>query len=349
MIKRHNENPLIKPSDIAPSRDAFEVIGVFNGAALQVGNRTFLFLRVAERVKNNDPEKVIAPFWNSESQQIETRIFNKNSKDICFDDPRIVKTKEKIYLTSLSHFRTAWSEDGVHFDVAKEPCFSAATSFEAYGVEDPRLQRIEKCYYLTYSAVSEKGIATALAVSHNLDEFTRKGLIFLPNNRNVVLFPEKIQGQYVALHRPFGHGWSEGAIWMACSPDLLHWGRYEPLMGPRPGFWDNFKIGAGAPPFKTDKGWVLIYHGVDASEKYALGVVLLDLENPMKICGRSQEPFLYPEAPYERKGFFGNVVFTCGAIQRKDKQVDIYYGASDEVLCLASLSEKELIQHVEKC
>ncbi|MCH7505093.1 glycosidase, partial [PVC group bacterium] len=170
----------------------------------------------------------------------------------------------------------------------------------------------------------------------------------LANNRNVVLFPEKIQGKYLALHRPFGHGWSEGDIWMATSPDLLHWGEYKILMGPRPGFWDHSKIGAGAPPFKTEHGWILIYHGVDDSEKYALGIVVLDLENPLKILGRSQEALLQPETLYEREGFFGNVVFTCGAIQRDHNQIDIYYGASDEALCLASLSEKELMEHVKK-
>ena len=349
MIERSEENPLIKPSDVAPSRDDFEVIGVFNAAAFEVGKRTLLLLRVAERVKNDDEGKVLAPFWNSDTQQIEIKVFDKSDKDICFDDPRIVKTKEKIYLTSLSHFRAAWSEDGVHFEIEKNPSFSAATAYEAYGVEDARLQRIEGQYYLTYSAVSERGIATALAVSEELQTFSRKGLIFLPNNRNVALFPEKIQGQYWALHRPFGHGWSEGAIWMATSLDALHWGSYELLMEPRLDGWDDFKIGAGAPPIKTEKGWILIYHGVDTSEKYSLGAVLLDLENPMKILGRSQRPLLQPEVPYEREGFFGNVVFTCGAIRRENNQIDIYYGASDETLCLASLSVEELICHVKKC
>ncbi|MCH7505519.1 glycosidase, partial [PVC group bacterium] len=255
MIQRHENNPIIKPTDIIPSRDDFEVIGVFNAAAIQRGTSTFLLLRVAERPKNENQQNVIVSYWNAGTREIETKIFSKNSSTAEFDDPRIVRTKEKIYLTSLSHFRAAWSEDGVNFKIGEKPCFSPQTSYETYGVEDPRLQLIEGRTLLTYSAVSGNGIATALAEWDSREKFNRKGLIFLANNRNVVLFPEKIQGKYLALHRPFGHGWSEGDIWMATSPDLLHWGEYKILMGPRPGFWDHSKIGAGAPPFKTEHGW----------------------------------------------------------------------------------------------
>ncbi len=349
MIQRNKENPIIKPSDISPSRDDFEVIGVFNAAASRVGERTFLLLRVAEKVKSKNRNEVIVSFLNSETKQIEKKIFKKSSSEANFDDPRIVKTKRRIFLTSLSHFRSAWSNDGVHFEIGEHPCLYPGKPFEAYGVEDPRLQWIEEKYILTYSAVSANGIATALATSDDLEQFERKGLVFLPNNRNIVIFPEKIKGNYVALHRPFGHGWGEDMVWIAYSPDLFHWGGFELLMRPCPGAWDCFKIGAGAPPIKTEEGWLLIYHGADEAGKYALGVVLLDFENPTRILGRSKEPVLDPETSYEQTGFFGGVVFTCGAVLRANGQIDIYYGASDEVLCLASTSEKGLLSYVSRC
>jgi len=114
-------------------------------------------------------------------------------------------------------------------------------------------------------------------------------------------------------------------------------------MGPRPGHWDEAKIGAGAVPFKTDRGWLEIYHGVDRNNRYCLGAVLLDDSEPWKVIARTNKPILEPQAGYECEGFFGNVVFSCGLICEDDK-VKIYYGAADTVICCAELSLKEIIE-----
>ena len=131
-------------------------------------------------------------------------------------------------------------------------------------------------------------------------------------------------------------------MWIAESPDLLYWGNHRYLMSTRKDYWDEMKIGAGAVPFKVDEGWLEIYHGADRNNRYCLGAALLDSRKPYKVLGRSKEPILVPEADYECKGFFGNVVFSCGLLQDGDK-LRIYYGASDSSVCYAELSLKEVI------
>ena len=129
------------------------------------------------------------------------------------------------------------------------------------------------------------------------------------------------------------------ATWISYSDDLVYWGDSRVVFESRPGYWDAAKVGPGAPPFQTEKGWLLIYHGVkntSAGPIYRLGVALFDLENPAKLIGRSEEPILSPTEDYERIGDVPNVVFTCGAILEKDGEVKIYYGASDTSICLAT-------------
>ncbi len=156
-----------------------------------------------------------------------------------------------------------------------------------------------------------------------------------------MLFPEKVEGKFYALHRPVSPLFKKQEIWIAESPDLLCWGNHRCLMGPNPGHWDEAKIGAGAPSFKTDRGWLEVYHGVDRNNRYCLGAVLLDGAEPWKIISRTNKPILEPQADYERGGFFGNVVFSCGLLC-EDDTVRIYYGAADTVICYAELPLKEI-------
>ena len=132
-------------------------------------------------------------------------------------------------------------------------------------------------------------------------------------------------------------------MWLAESPDLINWGGHRYLMGPSSSSWDCNKIGAGAVPFRTEAGWVEVYHGVDNEQRYCLGAVLLDGDEPWKIIGRTKEPIFEPQSEYECSGFFGNVVFTCGLLCEQGK-VKIYYGAADTSICYAELELKEILE-----
>ncbi len=197
-------------------------------------------------------------------------------------------------------------------------------------------------FWVNYTAVSGAGIATGLASTRDLRHFERHGIIFSPPNRDVTIFPEQLHGRYWALHRPMPEDIGRPAIWLATSPDLRAWGEHRLLASARPGMWDDLKVGGGAVPFRVDvhgrAAWLCVYHGVTASPlTYSLGALLLDYGDPGRVLGRSRSPILLPEAPYELKGFFANVVFTCGLVTEGDL-VRIYYGASDGVTCVADLS-----------
>jgi len=200
---------------------------------------------------------------------------------------------------------------------------------------------------VNYTAVSSAGISTALASSSDLVNFERHGVIFSPPNRDVTIFPERIHGRYWALHRPMPEDIGRPAIWLASSPDLLAWGGHRLVASARAGMWDDLKIGGGAVPFRVQvrgrSAWLAIYHGVTAAPlTYSLGAMLLDGDDPSLVLGRSRAPILFPEAPYELKGFFANVTFTCG-LHAEGDLVRIYYGASDGVTCVADLSLQEIL------
>jgi predicted GH43/DUF377 family glycosyl hydrolase len=224
---------------------------------------------------------------------------------------------------------------------------SAATPYETFGLEDPRITLIDGTYWINYTAVSPFGVSTALASTRDFRKFERHGIIFPPSNKDVTIFPEKIAGQYAALHRPLLDGFERPAIWTASSPDLFSWGEHRFVAGARDDSWEDCKIGGGAVPFRvrTDDhdGWLAIYHGVTSSPTtYSLGAILLDADDPATVIGRSSEPIFAPEADYEKSGFFDAVVFTCGLIVDDDR-VRIYYGAADGVTAVADLSLSEIL------
>jgi predicted GH43/DUF377 family glycosyl hydrolase len=263
-------------------------------------------------------------------------------------DPRTVTAVGRTWLSSISHLRVARSADGVAFTVDSSPALSAATAYETFGVEDARITLIDGTYWINYTAVSPRGIATALASTTDFRRFERHGIIFPPNNRDVAIFPDLFAGRYLALHRPMPAGLGEVAIWIASSPDLRSWGDHKLVATARDGTWDDEKIGGGAVPFRVRSGrwdgWLALYHGVTRSPKtYSLGALLLDPRDPSRVLARSREPVLAPEAPYEREGFFGGVVFTCGLLAEGDV-VRLYYGAADGVTAMAELSLAEILE-----
>lgn len=346
-VQRFAGNPILAPGSLTATRPDFEVVGVFNPGAIQIGAETVLLLRVAEAPREVPDDRVAAPIYDPESRQVVVRTWPKDTPGLDTSDRRLVVVGADTFLTSISHFRRARSRDGLHFEVEPTPVFASQHALEAFGVEDPRITRIGDTYWVNYTAVSSAGIATGLASSRDLATFERHGIIFAPPNRDVTLFPERIGGRYLALHRPMPEDIGRPAIWLGSSPDLLAWGEHRLVASARPGMWDDLKVGGGAVPFRVEVGgraaWLAVYHGVTASPlTYSLGALLLDGDDPSRVLGRSRAPILFPEAPYELKGFFANVTFTCGLVVEGDR-VRIYYGASDGVTCVADLSLEAIL------
>lgn len=349
--QRWAENPILTPASVAPSRPDFRVVGVFNPAAIRIADETLLLLRVAEAPLDVPPDEVAAPVYDADVGRIVVRTWKRDTPGLGLDDSRMLTVGGEIFLSSISHLRLARSKDGVHFAVDPRPALAPAHALEAFGIEDARITCLDGKYWINYTAVSSAGIATALASSSDLVHFERHGIIFSPPNRDVAIFPERIGGRYVALHRPMPEGIGRPAIWLATSPDLLSWGDHHFVAGARSGSWDDLKVGGGAVPFRVhDNGrdaWLCIYHGVTTTPlTYSLGALLLDAEVPSRVLGRSRAPILLPEAPYEVRGFFGNVVFTCGASVEGDR-VRVYYGASDGVTCGADLSLELILRGLQ--
>jgi len=226
---------------------------------------------------------------------------------------------------------------------AKEGIFG---TYEALGIEDPRATFIEGTYYVMYTAYSSYGPRIALAKTDDFHTFERIALVSEPGNKDGVLFPEKIDGLYVRLDRPIGLG--VGSIWISYSKDLSNWGHSKVLISPRKGYWDSYRVGASAPPIKTEWGWLEIYHGVQmtsAGPVYRVGTALLDLEDPSRVIGRCKVPLLSPREDYERIGDVPNVVFACGAIVEPNGEVKMYYGAADTCLCVATAKLEDIIRY----
>jgi predicted GH43/DUF377 family glycosyl hydrolase len=332
---------------VLPSRPDLEVIGVFNPGVIRFQDEVILLLRVSEAPRKVSPSIAAAPIYNAETKRMEIKHWQVDARGPDVSDPRLVVANGRTWLTSMSHLRIARSPDGIHFEVDGVPALGPDSRYESYGIEDPRITLLDGTYWINYTAVSEHGIATGLASTKDFRTYERHGVMFPPPNRDVTIFPQKIDGRYMALHRPMPEGLGQSAIWTASSPDMFSWGSHRLVASAREGMWDDVKVGGGAVPFRVHvdrrDSWLAIYHGVGRNPPtYALGALLLDLYDPSKVIARSREPILRPEAPYEKEGFFGSVVFTCGALVEGDR-VRIYYGAADDVTAVADLSLQEIL------
>ena len=207
---------------------------------------------------------------------------------------------------------------------------------------------IDNKYYINYTAVTRHGAATSLVSTDDFESYERHGIIFAPENKDVTIFPQKINGKYVTFNRPVPCAIGAPDMWIAESKDLIHWGNQKHFYGcTDEEAWDSGRVGGGAVPFLTEKGWVKIYHAADKDDRYCLGAFLLDKDDPMKILGKTNDPILEPEAIYEKEGFFGNVVFTCGCLF-EDGIVKIYYGAADDKICRADIKIDEIFALMDK-
>lgn len=247
-------------------------------------------------------------------------------------------------LQMRSHLALATSQNGIDFIMPSGYSFSPSfSSCDNKGVEDPRITQIDNKFYIAYTAYSDHGASVGLAETENFKEFKGLGIILPPENKDAVLLPEKRHGKYLLYHRPT----RSRSMWTCSSFDLIHWGEHKPVLRPDSRSWDSDKVGAGAVPIKTKKGWLHIYHGI-SGDVYRLGVALFDLENPSKLIRRSKNYVLSPEKDYEMIGGVPNVVFTCGAIREDNDEVKIYYGAADTSICLATAKLSDLVEIAEK-
>ena len=252
--------------------------------------------------------------------------------------------------TGRSIIGLAESEDGFNFKPAPEPFMVTSkegelAEYEEYSVEDPRITPLEGTYYITYSAYSRHGVRIGLAKTVDFKSVQRMGFITQADHRNLVIFPEKINDRYVRLDRPHSEicPWS---IWISYSPDLLHWGDSKLVIKPAQYHWDEAKIGPGAVPIRTNKGWLNIYHGVFATmdgHVYRLGVALHKLDDPSQIIGVADRWILQPQDPWEVVGYVHNVVFTCGAVPEEDGTLKLYWGGADTVMCAGTAVIDELV------
>jgi len=248
--------------------------------------------------------------------------------------------------------RVARSADGIHFEIDEQPFVdyrSRGGLFERIGGHiDSRITPVEDAYYLLTPAFCEgEGPFIVMGKTRDFTSYEPLEIVGMPPNRGSSLFPEKINGKYCRLDRP-GAGDDTASIWLSFSPDLTHWGCHRPLLKPGYAKWNRIKIGP-TPPLKTPEGWLVIVHGVFswtvADRHYYIGAMLLDLEDPSRIIGKTQSWLLAAEEDYEVRGQVDNVVFPCGAIADVDKdELRIYYGAADTCVGLASGSLAEVLE-----
>jgi predicted GH43/DUF377 family glycosyl hydrolase len=342
LAQRLSGNPLLAPTDLKPLLPGMEITCLLNPGVFRFQGRIGLLLRVAERPKQQEG-KISFPVYN-DSGDIEVLTFDKDDPELDASDPRVIGYKGQNYLTTLSYLRLVFSENGVDFkeDPDYPPVFGKG-KLESFGIEDCRVATTEEGFFLTYTEVSP--VAVGVGLMHTLDwkNFARHGMIFPPHNKDCALFEEKIRGKYYALHRPSSPELGGNYIWLAESPNRLHWGNHRCIAVTRKGMWDEARIGAGGAPIRTSTGWLEIYHGATSEHRYCLGALLLDLEDPSVVLARSGQPLMEPLARYEQAGFFGNVVFSNGHYVEGDT-IHLYYGASDEVICGATLSISEILQ-----
>lgn len=329
-------NPLLRPADVRPSHPGLRVECLLNPGAFRYGGRIGLLLRVAERPPQGE-DSVSTPILDPQAPGgLRILTIERSDPDLRSTDARVFTWRGEDFLTTLSHLRLAWSDDGEHFTVDEHPTLIGEGPLESFGIEDCRVVQLGDRYLLTYTAVSAAGVGVGMIETRDWRAFTRHGMIIPPHNKDCAIFEEPTGGRYHCLHRPSGIGLGGNFIWSASSPDLHAWGDHRCIARTRPGRWDGERIGAGAAPIRTDAGWLELYHGSDG-KRYCLGALLLDLKDPSRVLARSEQPIMEPTAEYERTGFFGHVVFTNGHVVDGDT-VLLYYGAADEVICGARLS-----------
>ncbi len=253
----------------------------------------------------------------------------------------------------IPHVYFGRSKDALHWEFDPEKIdFRDATgeSFQPLYAYDPRLVRVEDTYYIIWCQ-DMYGAAIGMAETKDFTSFTRLENPFLPYNRNAVLFPRKINGNFVMLSRPCDNGHTAfGDIFVSESPDMVYWGRHRHVMGRGERWWENLKIGGGAAPIETDKGWLMFYHGVVNTCNgyvYSVGAAILDIDEPSRVLHRCGNYILTPEEWYEERGFVPNVCFPCATIHDSETgRIALYYGCADSYVGVAYTTAQEIYDYI---
>jgi len=346
-MKRLRQFPLITPSDIPPTREDLVVYCTINPAATRFQGKIILLVRVGETV-NTEEGFVPHLYYDHKSRQVVVRRISKQDPNFGEGDGRGYRYGDTTLCTSMSHLRVARSTDGINFTVDESPALYPSDEYEAYGIEDARITYLDAKFHITYTALSHHGVGVGLASTADFKTFVRHGLIFPPYQKNVCLFPEKIEGMYVCRHRPQKSEFNQACIWTARSPDLLCWGHHCVTLSPKPGTWQGGRVGAGAAPIRTEEGWLEVYHASDENGRYCLGTMLSSLDEPERLLSHSSQPFLEPKIEYELAGVYKATVFCNGLVVGEDGNVTIYYGAADTVCAAAVTTIKEMIEMAKR-
>lgn len=289
--------------------------------------------------------------WNP--TQRTARVFN--SAVVPYEDRGFVGIFRADHRNILPHLHVGWSHDGLAWDIDDTEIAwkdGAGQPFQPRYAYDPRLILIEGIYYIVWCG-DFGGAALGLGVTKDFRDFTRLENPFVPFNRNGVLFPRRIHGNYILLSRPSDSGHTPfGNIFLSESPDLVYWGKHRRVMTTSTsGWWQSTKIGAGPAPIETSEGWLLFYHGVTTTCNgfvYSTGAALLDLDDPAKVLFRTRDYLLTPEMPYETTGFVPNVAFPGGALcDAATGRIALYYGAADTHLAVAYTRVDELVSYIK--
>jgi beta-1,2-mannobiose phosphorylase / 1,2-beta-oligomannan phosphorylase len=323
LTKPHSYNPMISPRE----RNAWEAFSTFNPAAFYAADRVHILYR-------------------AQGFDYVSQVGYATSHDGLLIAERFA---EPVY-------RPTQAFEGASLP-AGDPNGSFASGGGSGGIEDPRATVIDDRVYMTYVAydgwspprVALTSIALADFLNHNF-LWEQPVLITPPGlvDKSAVIFPEKINGKYVIMHRVFPDILIDYVDSLDFDGQTFLTGQQK--ISPRSrDFWDSRKIGAGAPPLKTKAGWLLIYQGVDDKDasEYKVGAMLLDLNDPAKVLARSAEPILLPREKYENVGFKAGVVYPCGALI-KDDTLFVYYGGADSFVCVATARLDKFINDLQK-
>lgn len=312
-----------------------------------------------ERPKDFPSDKGAAPVWRYRENPVigrnplpgVARIFN--SAVVPYDGAFIGVFRGE-QTNGIPYIYLGRSRDGIHWEFDQEKIIFRDERGAAFVPEyayDPRLVKLEDSYYLIWCQ-DFYGAAIGTAVTKDFKTFTRAENPFLPFNRNAVLFPRKLNGNFCMLSRPSDSGHTPfGDIFVSESPDFIHWGKHRHVMGKGKEWWQSLKIGGGAAPIETSEGWLLFYHGVSGTCNgyvYSIGGAILDIDEPSRVKYRCGTFLLTPEEWYEERGFVPNVCFPCAAIHDADTgRIAIYYGAADSYVALAFTTADEIVRYIK--
>jgi beta-1,4-mannooligosaccharide/beta-1,4-mannosyl-N-acetylglucosamine phosphorylase len=320
---------------------------------------------IGERLPNvpwqDKPAGLAAPVWRHSANPIIgrnpakniARIFNSAVVPL---DGKFVGVFRAETVNGRPHLQMGWSEDGLDWKIAEEPIQfidAQGQPFQPRYAYDPRLIKVENSYYIIW-CTDFHGAAIGLAKTDDFKTFVRLENPFLPFNRNGVLFPRKINGNFAMLSRPSDSGHTPfGDIFISESPDLVYWGKHRHVMSRGGGgWWQSLKIGGGPAPIETTEGWLIFYHGVTGTCNgyvYSMGAAILDLDQPSIVKYRCKNYILTPEEWYEEKGFVNNVVFPCATLCDSDTgRITIYYGAADTYVGVAYTQIDEIVAYIKE-